>query len=211
MHRAAVEQFKEVLAQLDVLLVDHEREFATSLNPPATDAEIETLRAAVEPLELIEEVELLYRWHNGQSLDDRCGWPLLDSGPLLNTAAAVKHRDALARTTVESEIPDYWSASWLPLTHSSWNQSAVELGPHLQGIVIDASFPDGPSVQAESLAAVVQAICRLIEAGVPLDSPASSGPEYLAWMKRRNDALAIRRAPVFMWAFPVERGEDAVD
>jgi hypothetical protein len=67
------------------------------------------------------------------------------------------------------------------------------------------------TVQAESLAAAVQAICRLIDAGVPLSPRAASGPEYLAWMKRRNDALAIRRAPVLKWAFPAEGGDDASD
>jgi hypothetical protein len=199
---ADIAQFREVLARLDVLLIADEREFAESLNPPATDSEIEALRASLDPYELIDEVELLYRWHNGQ--DDRLGWPLLESGPLLAASEAVKHRDLLRD---DCELWQ-WSASWLPITHSSWNQSAVELGEPLQGIVVDASFPDGPTVQAESLAAAVQAICSLIEAGVPLDTSASTDPDRLAWMKRRNEALQIKRTPILQWRQPKEQNDE---
>jgi cell wall assembly regulator SMI1 len=90
---ADIAQFREALAHLDVLLVADEREFAASLKHPATDSEIEALRASLDPYELIEEIELLYRWHNGQ--DDRLWWSLLETGPLLTASEAVKHRDLL--------------------------------------------------------------------------------------------------------------------
>jgi cell wall assembly regulator SMI1 len=213
MHRPVghteVRQLNEAVVQLDVLLRDHEPDFAASLNPPASDAELDILRAAVEPYELTDELEILYRWHNGQ---DRSGawWPILEAGPLLTTTDAAEHTRGLA----EHCEPFQWSPAWVAITHSSWQQTAVQLSEPLQGLVIDASFPDPPRPCAISLAAVAQAVCRLIEAGVPFDDPTPPpGPnpdpqalrqykaEVRATRRRINEALAVDRLLVLQWKY----------
>jgi hypothetical protein len=196
--RSVEEQFPEVIARLDELLLDRESGFAASLNAPATGAEIDALRAAIQPYELIAEIEMLYRWHNGQR-ESRHWWPLFDAGPLLAADEAARRRQQLSDICEE---PFQWSEAWLPITQEGWGQVAVKLDEPLQGLVINASFPDEPSVVAESLAAVFQAICRLIETEIPLDSNPAEPPGGPSWMEERNWALSNRRLPVLQWRFP---------
>lgn len=200
--RSVEEQFPQVIRRLDELLLDHERGFAESLKEPATDSEIEALRVATQPYELIAEVEMLYRWHNGQR-ESPHRWPLLEAGPLLTTDEAARQRQSLCDICEE---PFQWSEAWLPITHESWGQIAVNLDEPLQGLVINASFPDEPSVLAESLAAVLEAICCLIETGIPLYSSPMERPEdpssAAAWDEERNRALSNPRRPVLQWPLP---------
>lgn len=46
---AFVRHFTEALDRLETLSQEHEPECAESLNPPATDAEIDAVRASLEP------------------------------------------------------------------------------------------------------------------------------------------------------------------
>jgi hypothetical protein len=174
-------RLSDALERLDVLSRDHEPELATSLNPPATDAELDVLRAAVQPHGLTEDLEALYRWHNGQ--DANAHWPVLEAGPLLDAATAAENTE---RRREICEFPFQWSTAWVSITHLSWQQMAVQVTEPLQGLVIDASFPDPPKVQADSLAAVVEAVCKMIEAGVPLQPPTSGLDD---WARARHEVL----------------------
>jgi cell wall assembly regulator SMI1 len=198
--RSVEAEFPQATQRLDGLLLENEQQFAESLNAGATDRDIEALRVAIQPYELPAEVEMLYRWHNGQKESQPpVWWPLLEAGPLLNTEQASTEREQLSRICKE---PFQWSEAWLPITHEGWAQVAVKLDEPLQGLVIDAGFPDEPSVKAQSLAAVVQAIARLIEAGVPLYSTAEDGRHEQEWVDERNRVLTTRRQPVMQWHFP---------
>jgi hypothetical protein len=189
----------EAQERLDSLLLDHEPEFAATLNPPASDGELDVLRAAIEPYELIEELEMLYRWHNGQHFAG--SWPLLQAGPLLDAVAAAEK----TRRMVEAEHePWQWSTGWVAITHSSWQQTAVQLVEPLQGMVIDASFPGPPRPRADSLAAIVQSICILIDDGISLEPPAAYGEAFVEWGESAWRALAPVSAqiPYLSWLIP---------
>jgi hypothetical protein len=193
------EGFAELLYRLDSLLGDHEPEFAASLNAPATDADIEELQAAVGPYEVPRELEMIFRWHNGQWTSS---WPLLNSGPLLDTKSAAKHRRSLERA---SEAPFQWTGSWLPITHEGWAQTVIELDEPLRGLVIDAGFPDPPSVQAHDLTCVIQALCILIEADIPLFVGDTTPADPHAIRRRNAKLTPTRLIPFLGWRFPGER------
>jgi len=179
----AVAALEEAIARLDSLLGTHEPEFAASLNPPASDGELDFLREAIAPFDLIEDLEILYRWHNGQ--DPNQTWPLLHA-PLLNVIDAAKHTKLMARSCEEAW---QWAPTWLAITHESWQQDAIQLAHPLQGLVIDAGSPDAPTPRAESVAAVLQATCMLIEDGVPVQPNESYGPGYGQWQDEVRNAL----------------------
>jgi hypothetical protein len=112
-------------------------------------------------------------------------WPLIECGPLLGALEACRflELDFLA----ESIEVGTWSPSWVPLTAIRHSVSAVEMAKPLDGLVIDASFGEPkPAPRAQSLAAMMQAICALVEEGFPLrDRP---GEEFTAkrWLERED-------------------------
>lgn len=183
----AVAALEEAIERLDSLLADHEPAFAASLNPPVSEGELEVLRAAIAPYDLLEDLEILYRWHNGQGRNST--WPLL-GGPLLNVIDAAEHTRGIASGSEEAW---QWAPSWVAITHEGWQQDAVQLAHPLQGLVIDAGSPDAPTPRAESLAAALQAVCLLIEDGVPVEPPESYGPGYVRW--RGEVTQALNREP----------------
>jgi hypothetical protein len=182
-----VAKLEEAIEHLDVLLPARAPELAASLNPPASDVELDVLRAAIEPYELLEDLEILYRWHNGQ--DQSSSWPLLVA-PLLNAVEAAEH----TRSMVDVCEEDWqWSPTWVAITHSSWHQDAVQLADPLKGLVIDAGFPEAPGPRAECLAAAFQSVCVLIEERVPVEPPAVQGAGYVQW--RTEVTHALNREP----------------
>jgi hypothetical protein len=198
--RITEDAFADLLERLDALLDKHEPVFAVTLNPPATQDEIDALRAAVRPHEIPQELEMIYRWHNGQA-DGAPWWPLLDHGPLLSIAAAIEHRDVLVKVCEE---PFQWSEAWFPITHASWAQLAVQLSEPLKGLVIRAGFPDPPAPVADDLTAVMQAVCIVLDAGLPLfeEEPRTAGWEGV---RQRNRLLTRnRQLPFLSWRHQVE-------
>jgi hypothetical protein len=80
-----------------------------------------------------------------------------------------------------------WSASWVPLTAIRHSVAAVEMAKPLDGLVIDACFGDPkPTPRAQSLAAMMQAICVVVEAGFPLRAALGEGLNAKQWVERED-------------------------
>ena len=171
----------EVIAWLDELLPSGAPELWASLQPGATDHDLELLREAVEPLPIPSVWTELLRWRNGGSWGGPW-WPVIDSGHLLGVSEAIDHYRWLC-----DNVDDWaWHRSWIPITHDSWNQCGVEAGTEETGLVLDGSFPDPPRRVAPSLVALLHAVCATIEAGVPSQPDEYKGPKYETWRARRD-------------------------
>jgi hypothetical protein len=177
----------ESLERLDELLPTREPELWASLNPPVAESELDGLRRALEPYELHDELVAFLRWHDGQN-DPRYNegaWPLIECGPLLGALGACSFLqfDFLA----ESIEIGTWSASWVPLTAVRHSVAAVEMAKPLDGLVVDASFGEPkPRPVAQSLAALMHAICVLVEEGFPLREAPGESLSARRWVERED-------------------------
>jgi len=130
-----------------------------SLQPPCTLAELDALRRTVEPHELTEDLVEVLRWRDGQARVAHGWWPVLNSGHLLSAQEAIEHYVSMCKICA----PEQWTASWLPITHEGWYQTAIELDEPLRGLIVEGSFPDPPHPLAPSLTAVMHATCELLQ------------------------------------------------
>lgn len=152
--------------------------------PPATDAELDELRAAVDPWSLPEDVMILLRWSNGWA--DHTWPPAFGSGgvdplPFL-THSYLQMRD-------EPQFRHAWNPLWLPLFHESWTLGSIELLPEGQSVVIHTNWGDDQvTVTAPSLAAELDAVADLLDAGL-LDETRNRTPRRRAG-KTSNDGDA---------------------
>jgi hypothetical protein len=177
---------EESLERLDDLLPEREPEFWATLKPPVSESDLDALRRQLDPYELHKELVALLRWHDGQSDPEHNegAWPLIECGPLLSAQGACEFHaiDFLA----ESIEIGTWSASWVPITAIRHSVAAVEMAAPLDGLVIDASFGDKPWPRAQSLAAMMHAICVLVEEGFPLREPRGQGLTAERWLERED-------------------------
>jgi cell wall assembly regulator SMI1 len=183
-----------VLERLSVVLPERAPALWESLRAPASLADLDALRQAVDPFELPHDVVTLLRWHDGQGKAPVWPpwWPSISCGPLLSAARAAEHY-----TRLRDETEDWqWNPLWLPVAHEGWNQAGVEMTPDRSGVVVDASFGNaGVNVVAPSLAAMLDAAADMIEAGLPLEQP-SDHDEV-----RRRAALIDARDDWVAWPY----------
>lgn len=132
-----------------------------SLRGPADDESLTAVRAAVRPMLLPAELEVLLRWHDGQPAHAEW-WPTLDCGPLLGSERIVEYV-AWFRTQTE---PWQWSQAWIPVAQEQRYQAAVDAMPERSGTVFDASWADLPRAVAPSLADAIGAAIDLGRAGL---------------------------------------------
>jgi hypothetical protein len=170
-----------VLDRLDQVLPDRAPQLWQSRRPPASPADLDALRRAVDPYEVPDEVLALLRWANGQQ-GNSPSWPSVDCGPLLSATQAAEHYSWLRD---ETEIWQ-WNPLWLPVTHEGWYQAGVEMTSDHPGAVIDGSFPD-PEVRvvAPSLAAMLELPAAMLEAGVAI-TPPQDPAGYRRWRDERQ-------------------------
>lgn len=135
------------LAELDQWLTRHLPEVAESLNPGATDAQLDRL-AALIGAPLPEDYRALYKWHNGQredpqfltgpwfglrfpSLDEVeaiwSGWGDFADDPWSELNELVV---ALQPGVVK---PLYANRGWIPFAQDGHNHLGIDLDPDLQG------------------------------------------------------------------------------
>lgn len=93
------------LEQLQKTLEEKAPNLANNLNPPATDAEIEILRAALGGAKN-ETLETWFRWHNGAK------HPFVE---LIQLGSVISINDALIYSSGNSVIPDFLNS---PRKHS---------------------------------------------------------------------------------------------
>jgi len=178
----------ESLERLSELLPEREPEFWATLNPPVLASDLDALRGLLDPYELHDELVALLRWHDGQhdSKYNEGAWPVIECGPL-NSALGACEFYKLHNYWAESIEVGRWSASWVPLMHVRHSVAAVEMAKPLDGLVIDASFGEPkPRPVALSLAAVMQAICVLVEEGFPLRRAPGEALTAKRWLEREN-------------------------
>lgn len=130
------------------------------LRGPIDEEGLAALRAAVSPMPLPAELEVLLRSHDGQV--GREWWPAIDCGPLIGSARIIEHIVWL-RTDTE---PWQWSKAWIPIAQEGWWQAAIDAVPERSGTVIDASWPDLPRATVPSLADAIGAAVDLGRAGL---------------------------------------------
>jgi cell wall assembly regulator SMI1 len=177
------------LERLSTWLSRDGQEVLQSLRPPATDADLDELRRAIEPYEIPPELVTMLRWHNGQPREPEPP-PLLPlpEGPFLGTSDAAKSYKLL---TEELE-PWQWCRLWIPILQHRWSQTGVEVAPDGPGVVIEADFGNPhQAIVSSSLAALMHATADMAEAGLLLSGP-SSGPEYEKWFRERQGLIAER-------------------
>jgi hypothetical protein len=132
-------------------------------------------------------------------------WPSLWCGPLLSARAIIAHYEKILVIAEDWQ----WSPMWLPITHSSWNQAAIELVTTGAGVVLDASWPDPPRVIAPSLSAALDATGDLAESGLLADATAPSiGPAWASWEERLRQVSSVRYEEVGWKNSPFEPGQD---
>jgi hypothetical protein len=170
----------EVIATLEELLPLHEPDLWASLQPGATDQQLQQLRESVGPFAVPSDWLELLRWRNGGPWGGPW-WPVLDAGHLLGTPEAIEHYSWLCENTDEWQ----WHRSWLPIAHEGWNQCGIEAATDETGLIVDGSFPDPPMRLAPSLPAVLHATCATMEAGISSQPPASSAEQIESWATRR--------------------------
>jgi hypothetical protein len=110
------------------------RTVEASLRPPASDRDLDELRAAIAPYEIPSELETLLRWHNGQQPHPEPPALLpVEAGPLLGTGEAAE-----AYLWLRDEIePWQWDPLWLPVLRERWTQLDVEIVADGPGVVIE--------------------------------------------------------------------------
>lgn len=190
----------ESLERLDALLPEREPEFWASLNRPVVEKDLDALRRLLDPYELHEELVALLRWHDGQrdSKHNEGAWPLIECGPLLSALGACEFFE-LDNHWAESIDAGWWSASWVPITAIRHSVAVVETAGPLDGLVINASFGEPkPTPCAQSLAALMRAICILVEEGFPLRAGLGEGLTAKQWIAR-EDAIRPFRAVYGDW------------
>jgi cell wall assembly regulator SMI1 len=131
-----------------------------NLRGPVDDEALTALRAAVWPMPLPAELEVLLRWHDGQPAHGEW-WPTLGCGPLLGADRIVDNVQFFRETE-----PWQWSHAWIPVAQEGWYQAAVDAVPERSGTVIDASWPDRPRAVAPSLADAIGAVVDIGRAGL---------------------------------------------
>jgi hypothetical protein len=166
-----------------------------SRRPPASGADLDALRRAIEPYELPVEVATLLAWADGQQ-GAAPWWPSIDCGVLLSAARIAEAYAWLCEDTEDWQ----WSPSWLPVASEGWHQAGVEMDDRF-GVVIDASFPD-PEVRvvAPSLTVMLDLVADMLEAGVALQGPAGDAAGYERW-KAERAALVARRREWRRWPY----------
>ncbi|HEX4467659.1 MAG TPA: hypothetical protein VH025_10765 [Solirubrobacteraceae bacterium] len=179
----------ESLERLDQLLPEREPEFWATLNPPAIESDLDVLRRVLDPYEPHDELVQLLRWHDGQRDDPSYtegAWPLIECGPMLSALGA---REAYQREDLWSELIElgWWSTSWVPLWMTRWSIGVVEMARPLGGLVLDASFGElRARPVAQSLSALMQAVCVIVEEGFPLRGAPGEGLTGKQWLERED-------------------------
>jgi hypothetical protein len=180
------------VARLSEILPRYAPWLHATLRPSVDEADLAGLRHAVAPSVVPAALVTLLRWADGQRDEQSSGWidwwPALDCGPLLSATAIIEHYEGILRTSEDWQ----WSPSWLPITHESWNQAAIELVSTRSAVILDASWPDLPRVTAPSLSAVLQATGDLAEAGLFQEAPPTSGSDLDDWERRKQHILSAR-------------------
>jgi hypothetical protein len=152
------------LERLTTLLATDGPELLETLRPPATDRELDELRAVIDPHDIPPELESMWRWHNGQqgSPEDVPRFLPLPEGNFLGTREAA---DAYRFLTEETE-PWQWCRLWIPLVQHRWAQSGVESVPQGPSVVVVADFGSTDTViVSSSLAALMHGTADLFERG----------------------------------------------
>jgi hypothetical protein len=178
----------EALTRLDQLLPEYAPKLALDLNPPASEADLESLRRAMAPLTVPDDLLELYRWHNGSNNE---WWPVMSCGPLLRGDEAVSACELLRKNTTA----DTWRRSWFPIAADGWLNAVIETSERGCGMIIEGSFPNPPGPLAPSLIAMLHATCEVLEAGISpeLDLDTDQAPDD------ERDAIVAATYSAYSW------------
>jgi len=176
------EDIGPALARLDAWYAAHLSADRYVFNPPAAEAELDSLEGLIG-LKLPRAYRQLYRWHDGEN-DDRWGHiyglPLL---PLAETAAQWQAWNAVLAefdgdrykipggSWPEGAVdPAYINPRWIPLTHDgSGNHIGLDFDPWPRGrvgqVILFGRDEDVKVVLAESLGKFLEWIAGLLEGG----------------------------------------------
>jgi hypothetical protein len=140
-----------------------------SLNPPASEADLDVLRRAIAPFELPAELETWLRFADGQRFDVIAVWPTFDFCPFWPA-------EAIAREY--PHILQFQPPGLLPLGYQSHYQVSIELAGDGSHSLIETSVDSGDwRVVVPSIADMADVIRELLEAGEIDDWP-FAGPAF---------------------------------
>jgi cell wall assembly regulator SMI1 len=202
---SAAPDIAETLDRLERVLPEHAPELWRSLRPPASTADLDQLRHAVDPHELPGDVLTLLRWADGQEHNGPW-WPSVSAGRLLGAAQAAEYYTWLLSSNDLDAEEWLWNPLWLPIAHDGWAQAGVEMTPDRTGAVVDAGFGDPAFVViAPSLTAMLDVTADMLEAGIPLKAPGEQ--PFAAWLEQRQ-AVIDRRMEWQAWPYDRILGYD---
>ncbi|MEL4317467.1 hypothetical protein WJX64_00465 [Leifsonia sp. YIM 134122] len=154
-------QMAETLRRIELDLPEVAPALWRNLRGPIDEERLASVRAAISPMPLPVELEVLLRSHDGQPAHGEW-WPTLDCGPLVGSDRLV---ELVTWFRTETE-PWQWSKAWIPMTQQQWCQAVIDAVPERSGTIIDASWPDLPRAIAPSLADAVGEAVDLGRAGL---------------------------------------------
>lgn len=177
------------LARLTAILPREAPRLWVTLRPPVSESDLLVLRDALAPVAVPSSVVTLLRWADGQ---DEAGavedWPSLGCCPLLSALQIVEHYQRLLDGAEDWQ----WTPMWLPVTHSSWNQAALDLTTRRVGVVPDASWPNLPRVIAPSLPSALEATADIAESGLLRETSPTIGAPFIEWNTQRRRVRSLR-------------------
>lgn len=154
---------------------------------PATEQELDALRAAVQPFSVPEEVLTLLRWSNGWEDGD---WPVAFASGGINPVRNII--ESYRQMCDEPSFRSSWNPLWMPLFHESWTEGSVELLPAATSVIIHTYWTDDVlTITAPTVAAELDAVADLLDAGLLDENPdtLTAAPSMISFDRRRKEIV----------------------